>query len=184
MTCSVEGCTRRARCRGWCKPHYERWRIRGTLDPYVPPTTEERFLSSFTVVESGCWLWTGEISHNGYGRHVIARHAGTNNPVRQQAHVFSYERFVGPVPAGYHVDHLCHVRNCVNPLHLEAVTPRENNLRSASPSAQNARKTHCSQGHPLSGDNVFILRARPRSRGCRECRRLASERYRLRNRAA
>jgi hypothetical protein len=68
------------------------------------------------------------------------------------------------------IDHLCRVRHCVNPAHMEPVTPRENILRSpVALAAINARKTHCPQGHPLSGANLY--RTPQGFRACRECRR-------------
>lgn len=93
-----------------------------------------------------CWLWTGAKNPNGYGvfRGVDRTHI---------AHRWAYETFVEPCP-GLDVDHLCRVRNCVNPDHLEAVTRQENLLRGVGLAAQNAAKTHCPQGHLLSGDNL------------------------------
>jgi hypothetical protein len=77
--------------------------------------------------ETGCWLWTGTISaQNGYG-HVKRR--GTT----RGAHVAVYEEHRGEVPDGLHLDHLCRVRHCVNPDHLEPVTPAENVRRSSTP---------------------------------------------------
>ena len=75
----------------------------------------------------------------------------------------AYEMVVGPIPDGLQIDHLCRVRNCVNPDHLEPVTPRENTMRGYSIQAQNARKTHCIHGHPFEGNTY----ARPD--GNREC---------------
>jgi hypothetical protein len=109
-----------------------------------------------------CWLWTAFIKPNGYGQ------------FKQNgfAHRYSYEFFVGPIPSGMEIDHLCKVTACVNPDHLEVVTRAENNRRSNSISALNMRKTHCKRGHPFSGDNL-VIRAPGRSgrsgRGCRIC---------------
>lgn len=87
----------------------------------------------------------------------------------QMAHRVYYEESKGPIPDGFQVDHLCKNPGCINPLHLEAVTPAVNNERSDAPSAKNKRKTHCKWGHPLSGSN---LRIRPSgNRECRECAR-------------
>src|SRR6516164_7314046 len=71
---------------------------------------------------SGCWLWFGVQTKDGYGRWG----GGAN---RKLAHRISYERAKGPVPIGMQIDHLCRVRCCVNPDHLEVVTPLENNAR-------------------------------------------------------
>lgn len=83
------------------------------------------------------------------------------------AHIWSHLRWVGEIPEGYQVDHLCKQTRCVRPEHLEAVTPQENTLRSNSPAAINARKTHCPQGHEYSEENTY----RPPSGGrkCRAC---------------
>src|SRR4051812_29221215 len=97
---------------------------------------------TWTVREpDGCWLWQGHIDAGGY---AYIKHEGVN----RRAHKVAYEYYIGKVPEGLHLDHLCRVRHCVNPLHLEPVTPRENVVvRGIGCSAANARKTHCDHGH-------------------------------------
>lgn len=79
------------------------------------------------------------------------------------AHRVAYEQAHGPIPDGYHVDHLCHERACIEPTHLEAVTPTENRRRSA------ARIVACPHGHEYVEDNVYINYRGARC--CRECLR-------------
>ncbi len=110
---------------------------------------------------SECWLWVGYVRPDGYGE----MGGGPGEVLR--AHRFSYEHFVGPIPAGLTIDHLCRVRSCVNPKHLEPVTQRENNRRGFSIYATNARKTHCKNGHPFDEANTRWHRSNGIT--CRRC---------------
>lgn len=92
---------------------------------------------------SGCWLWTGVTVRHGYG--IIQRDGKYHCAHR---YVYEYER--GPIPEGLTLDHLCRVRSCVNPAHLEPVDLRTNTLRGEGITAQNARKTECPRGHSYS----------------------------------
>lgn len=128
----------------------------------LPPNITARISAEGT---DGCWLWTGGKNPNGYGR-VFDKGAGA----LRQAHRLVYERLVGPIPEGLQLDHLCRVRNCVNPEHLEPVTARENTIRGDTGPGRNARKTHCMRGHEFTPENTRI---RPNgSRMCRTCRAL------------
>jgi hypothetical protein len=126
-----------------------------------------------------CWLWTANIGDGGYGRiRIGTKGAGGSRLVR--AHRVAYQLFKGPIPDGLEPDHLCRVRHCVNPGHLEAVTHRVNTLRGEGMQAQNARKTHCSRGHELSGDNLVLDRQKKGARLCRTCRNQRQRDRRLR----
>ena len=126
----------------------------------MEPKDLERFTSKYTEdPESGCWVWHGSRTPLGYGRFWFGR--------GQQAHRVSYEYHVGPIPEGLHIDHLCRNTSCVNPDHLEPVTPRENILRGIGVSAKNARKIHCPVGHPYTPENTYI--APNGSRKCKRC---------------
>src|SRR3990167_6386730 len=117
---------------------------------------------------SGCWLWTGADDGNGYGTLTVGR-------VMRKAHLYSYEAFVGPIPEGLQLDHLCRVRCCVNPDHLEPVTQRENILRGMGIAAVNARKTFCKHGHEFSAENTRVRKNGTRQ--CRACHRTISLKY-------
>jgi hypothetical protein len=135
--------------------------------------TVEQFWSR---VEKGndCWLWRGCKQSGGYGSVNL-------NGTKTYAHRVSYELLVGAIPEGLQIDHLCRVRLCVNPEHLEAVTPRVNILRGVGFSANHARKTHCPKGHPYAGDNVYMDGS---GRRCRTCRKAHYRRVYLRRKAA
>lgn len=91
-----------------------------------------------------CWLWAGPIDPiNGYGR----VYGGSR---RRPAHRIVFELSGRKIPCGRQLDHLCRVRHCVNPRHLEPVTGKTNILRGLGAPAQNARKTHCPEGHPYN----------------------------------
>jgi len=134
----------------------------------------ERFWSKVDKTDT-CWLWTASIGTHGYGLF------SAGYPM-VGAHRYAYELTHGPIPDGLDLDHLCRVRHCVNPAHLEAVTPRENILRGDGLAAHNARKTHCKHGHEFDEANTYIYPSG--DRGCRACARAADRQYRERRRAA
>ena len=119
---------------------------------------------------AGCWLWTGHLNRDGYGRFSVGGR-------KQQCHRVAYELFVGPIPDGMQIDHVrargCISKACVNPAHLEAVTQVENPARGDGAPAQNARRTQCRKGHELSGDNLKIG-----TDGHRRCRICLREKHR------
>lgn len=124
-------------------------------------TLAERFARKYEPEpNTGCWLWTAFVDAAGYGR--INSGARASGGILY-AHRVSYELHVGPIPAGLQLDHLCRVRSCVNPAHLEPVTAQENTSRGLG-----AAKPCCARGHALCGTNVRLYRG---ARVCRTCHR-------------
>lgn len=140
-------------------------RARKVTDPV------ERFWSKVNKTET-CWLWTDALDGCGYGR--MAMGSRTTTTYRVSAHRYAYELLVGDIPEGLELDHLCRVRHCVNPDHLEPVTHLVNIMRGESPVSHNGEKTHCPQGHEYSEENTRWY-TRPGAdrpgRYCRECAR-------------
>lgn len=174
--CEVAGCGRKYEAKGYCTMHYRRYRATG--DPegvkLVMGDPARRFAALYAVDPSGCWPWTGWTDPNGYAKFTTGKKA-------HLAHRWSYEQHVGPIPDGLVLDHLCRVRHCVNPEHLEPVLQKVNALRGYGVPALNARKTHCKRGHEFDAANTYID---PTS-GARQCRRCKADRARLsRQRAA
>ena len=128
----------------------------------------ELFLRKTTPGENGCLLWTGARNDEGYGSFGIGNRKTTS------AHRFSYTTFVGPIPPKMQIDHLCRVRNCVEPRHLEVVTQQENIRRGMTGQCgpRGPRVSHCVHGHAYTEENTYT---RPGSttlwRECRTCRR-------------
>ena len=108
---------------------------------------------------SGCWLWMGARNAGGYGLF------SDDNGRQRSAHRVSFELLRSPVPDGLQLDHLCRTPACVNPFHLEPVTPKENMARGSAATA-----THCRRGHPYSGNTIICRNGRRR---CRVCTNLA-----------
>lgn len=133
---------------------------------------------------NGCWIWRKRLSNVGYGQIGVRRPEGVRT---MSAHRVSYEAFVGPIPDGLVIDHLCRVRACVNPEHLEPVTQRQNVMRSPiAPGAINAAKTHCPKDHPYDDENTVHYMHKngtTRVRLCRTCQRDSARRADRRRRA-
>lgn len=160
--------TSRPRC-GSC---YNRWRKSADFVPSRQIwglSMAEIIHNNSVPAPSGCLIWTGcnngvygQLSHNGKTLY---------------AHRASYELHVGEIPQGFQVDHLCRRPRCIRPLHLDAVTPQVNVLRSQFTMAYKwSIRTHCKAGHEYAPENTAWVRSRSRDdkvyRSCKECRRL------------
>lgn len=123
-----------------------------------------RFWIGFLVDDaSGCWVWTRKRFPTGYGC------AGFEG--QQYTHRIAFTMVKGAIPKGLTIDHLCRNRACGNPAHLEAVTSRENTLRSPITRAGiNARKTHCVRGHQFTPENTYRVGKERRCRACIKAR--------------
>lgn len=196
--CSVDGCEKSAVQRGlMCAMHRSRLRNHGTTEFVRPPGRPaepmiDRFLRRVEFSESTydgtrCLEWTGALTASGYGRFgTTSRGRGLKGV---QAHRWLYERWVGPIPDGLVLDHLCHDprecqagndcphRRCVNPLHLAPTTIQANTARSA-----NVVKDCCVHGHPYTPENTYT-HPTTGARACRECRRIDSHRRYLARKA-
>lgn len=124
---------------------------------------QDRISRNVAVGVDGCWNWQRYVTAYGYGLTTI--HA-RGRRVSVHAHRVSYQAFVGPIPDGLQLDHLCRNRRCVNPAHLEPVTCQVNLLRGETRAAANAAKTRCPQGHEYTPEN---LRPKRYGRSCRQC---------------
>ena len=135
---------------------------------FLSKINEHGSISDYSPDLEPCWIWRASCTGEGYGQ-------VTKNGTTYLAHRFSYEYFVGPIPRGLQIDHLCRVRNCVRPSHLEAVTAYENNRRSSSFTAKNMTKTHCHRGHRLSLDN--LQKTSYGKRICKKCHCIMQSSY-------
>lgn len=121
-----------------------------------------------------CWLFARPLKMGGYTQ-LYYRVKGKT--ISQQAHRVMYENIVGSIPEGLVLDHLCKMRHCINPDHLEPVTQRENIMRGEGFAAKFARQTHCLNGHLLTPDNITKWRRKPTHRTCKTCSNLRDKRY-------
>lgn len=187
QSCSIAGCDRPYRAKGYCGTHWSRDKRDLPLDAPVKDkrrgTPDERFDRKWELdPATGCHLWQDHLV-SGYGQFRIQR------GVQLMAHTYAYERAHGPVPEGLVLDHTCHPddgscpggecihRRCCNPDHVQPTTRGENTLRSATgQSAINARRTECKWGHELP---PYVPGGK---RKCKVC--MSARRYPSLNRAA
>jgi len=141
------------------------------------PTVADRLRAKVVLTEDGCWVFTNNLTPGGYAKVRVGGRL-------QMAHRVSYETFVGPIPDGLQIDHLCRIRACVNPKHLEPVTRSTNVQRGLAGAVSHAKamaRTHCAHGHPWTPENTS---QGPRQRRCRACNREQLRRRRVARRAA
>lgn len=121
-------------------------------------TPLERTLDKVETDANGCWLFRGAINDMGYG---VLNVGGRN----VRTHRITYEGLVGSIPEGLDIDHLCRVRGCCNPEHLEPVTRSENLRRGWAV----RKSTHCRNGHLFDEENLIRRDSEPWHRVCRAC---------------
>jgi hypothetical protein len=169
--CSIEGCDDPVKTRDWCGKHYHRWQRHGNplevaSGGVAARDSAERFwekvnkdgpIPEHAPLLGQCWMWMASLDAYGYGQFKPTK-----------AHRFAYEQIVGPI-GDLSIDHLCRVRACVNPAHMEPVTRGENVLRGEGVAAQYARRTHCKYGHAFDLLNTHINKQGTRL--CRACNR-------------
>lgn len=131
----------------------------------MPTTAAQRFWSKVTAAGE-CWIWSAYCMPNGYGYFDS-----------EYAHRWAYEQLVTEIPPGLELDHLCRVRNCVNPWHLEPVTHAENHRRrrGIKYGPYNVG-SHCRNGHERSPENTKVNNRGART--CVTCHREAVARHR------
>lgn len=125
-------------------------------------TIEGRFHAKYTI-SGECWLWNASKLPNGYGLF------SDENGKTVTAHRWSYSHFVGVIPIGLVIDHICRNPACVNPKHLQAISQSNNIKRSLLVKARSAR-THCKHGHEFTPENTQYVKGQ-RGRRCATCNR-------------
>jgi len=187
-TCEEPGCesTPSKLRRGLCWKHYHKALRQGAIvgiQPSLLSRTPEQAMAALlgSISPDGCWLAKDSRIDPSTGYAAMSAKGYRT----RLAHRLSYEIHVGSIPAGLQLDHLCRVRHCFNPAHLEPVTSRENIMRSPiAVAAIHARKTHCVHGHALDEANTYRSPTTPRVRVCRACRSAREVRYAAARKAA
>ena len=140
-------------------------------------TLPSRIWNQVQPTPDSCWFWLGPKHTHGYGLTTIDGRT-------RYAHRVMYENAIGPIPSGLQIDHLCEEKSCVNPEHLEAVTPYENCVRSEGTAKRGATQTHCKRGHEFTAENTYRPSTHPRRKECRTCKRNRTNAYKKRRRLA
>lgn len=153
----------------------------------TPRPIEERFwqkvdvdgpIPEYAPSLGPCWIWTGALGGGGYGRIEVGKRPVSGTSILAYAHRWLWEYVFGAMPKGLVSDHLCRVRECVNPLHIEPVTVSENARRSpvvadicralGRAQTDKPKPSHCPEGHPYDETNTYWHAAR-NTRRCRIC---------------
>jgi HNH endonuclease len=151
---------------------------------YFREDVDERFwrqvdLEDSIFPENGCMLWTGCKDKTGYGKFK-------SEGQTFRSHRWSYERLRGSIPNHLKLDHLCRVRHCVNPDHLQPVSPKENIRRGMTgldSNPWNRGKTHCIHGHEFTPENTYqVIKDGTPRRYCRACQKESDRRHNERKR--
>lgn len=146
------------------------------MPAHLQPIQERMDRYSIPEPNTGCLLWLAQIDRDGYGRVWL-------DGKKRGAHVVAYELLNGPVPEGLEIDHICRMRCCVNPEHMEPVTSKVNTSRGVAAIVNSGQKKFvCEQ---CGGSLEIVSRRAPRNgrkahleRGCRNCRLLNHRRWR------
>jgi hypothetical protein len=127
----------------------------------MTPDVAQRLAAGAAAAENGCLIWKRSLNSRGYGLISV-------NGKALLAHRVAYELHIGPIGEDLTIDHLCRVKACVNPAHLEVVSRSENSRRGSPTTGA----THCKRGHELAGANLIVKKRgnRPPCRNCRTCR--------------
>jgi hypothetical protein len=133
-----------------------------------------RFMSKVKKTSNGCWIWQAFKQNDGYSRFTFMGRS-------MVGHRASYQIFKGELDPEKHIHHVCNTPSCVNPEHLEQISPQENYMISNSFSAKNARKTHCHRGHVFDEANTnYSYYGKDKSMRRRQCRACWRLKYRKR----
>jgi hypothetical protein len=134
-------------------------------------TPKQRIEDNCIVAPNGCWVWFGAKNDSGYGVMNV-------NGKRERAHRVAYEAFVGPIPKGLVIDHLCREKRCVNWRHLDPVTSSVNVKRFTNSIAKLDQRAQCKNGHPINGAESVSYRkwGNFNVQYCRECVRITNRR--------
>lgn len=202
-TCSVNGCDRPTKARGYCSKHYQQQAvayrvsqrtcsIEGCNSPHrsrgycnshylrlrkrgTPELAPKPSLEErfWAKVDKTGGCWLWTGTQGSNGYGNFQDRTQKRGP----AHRWAYEFAVGPIAEGLVLDHLCRNPACVRPDHLEPVTYKENSRRGLSTGIR-VHITHCPQGHPYAGDNLIVaMRKTGPARVCRQCKNADGRRH-------